>query len=306
MTAARAKVAIGAAQCSEAGPLRPPPATPQAFDAALEAERDALRALFPLPPARTQPRHDARARPLRNGAVVALVLSTAMAALIWADPAWRTEHHATTVGERRDVLLADGSTLTLDTATTLDLAWHLRSRRVTLQRGQARFAVTPSTLRPFEVAAADARIRVVGTVFDVYRHRERVRVTVLQGRVEVRNAVRGPNDNDAPMLLGPGQQWQLDGTQATSAPQWVDLAHANAWQRGRLVFDRTPLREALADIQRYRPQPIRLRDDGRLGGHAVSGVFETTRTDQLLDLLPRIVPVRVKQQADGSVDIGPL
>lgn len=306
MTKAQAGAAIGAAPCSAQETLRPPPATPQAFDAALEAERDALRALFPLPPARVTPRRGTRTRPLRNGAVVALVLGTATAALFWADPAWRTEHYATAVGERRDVLLADGSTLTLDTATTLDVAWHLRSRRVALQRGQARFAVAHSTLRPFEVAAADARIRVVGTVFDVYRHRERVRVTVLQGRVEVRNAVRSPHDNDAPLLLVPGQQWQLDGTQAPSAPQWVDLAHANAWQQGRLVFDRTPLREALAEMQRYLPLPIRLRDDGRLGGHAVSGVFETTRTDQLLDLLPRIVPARVQRQADGSVDIGPL
>lgn len=306
MTPARAGVSTGASSCAAEAPSRQPPTATAAFDAALEAEREALRVLFPLPPARTAPRSADRKRPLRNGAVVALVLSTTMAALIWADPAWRTEHHATTVGERRDVLLADGSTLTLDTATTLDVAWHLRSRRVTLQRGQARFAVAPSTLRPFEVAAADARIRVVGTVFDVYRHRERVRVTVLQGRVEVRNAVRSPHESNATMLLVPGQQWQSDGTHAPSAPQWVDLAHANAWQQGRLVFDRTPLREALADIQRYRPLPIRLRDDGHLGGHAVSGVFETTRTDQLLDLLPRIVPVRVKQQADGSVDIGPL
>jgi transmembrane sensor len=71
------------------------------------------------------------------------------------------------------------------------------------------------------------------------------------------------------------------------------------------VFDRTPLREALADVQRHRSAPIRLHDDGRLGRHAISGVFEAERTDQMLDLLPRIVPAQVQRRADGSVDIAP-
>lgn len=286
-------------------PVRPAPRgqrrAPEAchpFDAVLQAEREALRALFPLPPARA-PRGTGR-QALRNGGVAALVLAAATGALLWADPAWRTEHHATATGERRDVPLADGSTLTLDTATALDVAWHLRSRRVALRQGQARFAVAPSTWRPFEVAAAGARIRVVGTVFDVRRTQERVQVTVLQGRV----AVRGPGDAGAPQLLAPGQRLRLEGGRAT-APQAVDAAQAGAWQQGRLVFDRTPLRDALAEAQRYRGGAIRLHDDGRLGGHAVSGVFETARTDQMLDLLPRIAPARVQRHADGSVDITP-
>ncbi len=130
-----------------------PPEASHPLDAALQAEREALRALFPLPP----PRASRGGQALRNGGAAALVLAVATGALLWADPAWRTEHHASAIGERRDVRLADGSTLTLDTATALDVAWHLRSRRVALSQGQARFAVAPSAWRPFEVAAAGAR-----------------------------------------------------------------------------------------------------------------------------------------------------
>ncbi len=106
------------------------------------------------------------------------------------------------------------------------------------------------------------------------------------------------------LTFAPGQRLRLEGGRAT-APQAVDAAQAGAWQQGRLVFDRTPLRDALAEAQRYRGGAIRLHDDGRLGGHAVSGVFETARTDQMLDLLPRIAPARVQRHADGSVDITP-
>jgi transmembrane sensor len=230
-----------------------------------------------------------------------MVAGIAAGLLYWADPAWRTEHHATGAGERRDVALADGSTLSLDAATALDMVWRLRSRRVALVQGQARFAVVPSSWRPFQVAAASARIRVVGTVFDVRRQGDRVQVTVLQGRVEVRNQ----GDASGPLALLPGQRLRMEEGRPTAVPQSVDLAQAGAWRQGRLVFDRTPLREALADVQRHRSAPIRLHDDGRLGRHAISGVFEAERTDQMLDLLPRIVPAQVQRRADGSVDIAP-
>ena len=275
-----------------------------AFDAALAAERDTLRALFPLPPVRSAARLRTRRQgtALRNTTAAAFLLATATAALLWADPAWRTERHATAVGERREVHLADGSTLTLDTATLLDVSWHLRTRRVTLRQGRARFAVAPSALRPFDVAAADAHIRVIGTVFDVYRQQALVRVTVLEGQVQVGSSLPGVL---ASRLLFQGQQWRLDGSGAATATQAADLTQLGAWQQGRLVFDRTPLREALAEVQRYRSAPIRLRDDGRIGGLAVSGAFDTTRIDQMLDLLPRIVPARVQRHPDGSVEIVP-
>ncbi|MFT4241810.1 MAG: FecR domain-containing protein [Acidovorax sp.] len=292
--------AHAARQAASPAPANPqdgsgtPPEHP--FDAALDAERDALRALFPLPP----PKPPRARTALRNGGAAALVLGTATGLLYWADPAWRTEHHATAIGEQRSVALADGSTLTLDTATALDVSWHLRSRRVALRHGQARFAVEPSAWRPFEVTAAATRIRVVGTIFDVRRDRDQVQVTVLQGRVEV----RGPGSADAPQLLTPGQRLHLGGP-LPATPQPVDATQVGAWQLGRLVFDRTPLREALAEVQRYRSAPIRLRDDGRLGAQAVTGVFETAHTDQLLDLLPRIVPAQVRRHGDGSVEISP-
>jgi transmembrane sensor len=69
------------------------------------------------------------------------------------------------------------------------------------------------------------------------------------------------------------------------------------------VFDRTPLRDALAEVQRYRSAPIRLYDDGRLGRQTLSGVFDTAQTDRLLDLLPEILNAKVQRQADGSVNI---
>ncbi|RYF27114.1 MAG: hypothetical protein EOO33_05555 [Comamonadaceae bacterium] len=272
------------------------------FDTALQAERSALRALFPLPAPRAQARRGAPAR-VRNAGLALAVVATAVAAIVWADPAWRTELHATAVGEQRTVALADGSRLTLDTATGVRVRWHLRSRQVELLQGRARFDVAHSTLRPLQVAAGSVQVRVVGTVFDVQRAPHgQVRVAVLQGRVQVRDLARA----GAGWTLDPGERLLAGGAHA-AAPEPFDLGppHGSTlgWAQGRLVFDRTPLRDALAEVQRYRAAPIRLHDDGRLAQQTVSGVFQSARTDQLLDLLPQVVGARVQHRPDGSVDV---
>ncbi|PZP94066.1 MAG: iron dicitrate transport regulator FecR [Variovorax paradoxus] len=284
-----------------AAPPAPPPAAPaaaaaQSFDTALLAERDALRVLFPLPPARSRP---APAQRLRTAGLTGLVLALSTALLLWWNPAWRVERHATAIGEHRSIALADGSQITLDTASAVRVAWHLRSREAALLQGRARFDVAHDRLRAFTVDAGSARVRVLGTVFDVQRRQGEVRVSVLRGLVQV----QGSGQPAQPWLLHPGERLRIVG--ATPAqPEPVAPGDAEgAWVQGRLVFDRTPLRDALAEVQRYRSAPIRLYDDGRLGRQTLSGVFDTAQTDRLLDLLPEILNAKVQRQADGSVQI---
>ncbi|MFX8164845.1 hypothetical protein ABTL04_21185, partial [Acinetobacter baumannii] len=74
---------------------------------------------------------------------------------------------------------------------------------------------------------------------------------------------------------------------ARAAP---DPGAAIAWKDGKLMFDRTPLAQAVADINRYRATPAVLTDPA-LGRLQISGVFDSARTDALLDLLPSILPV---------------
>ncbi|MFT4045629.1 MAG: FecR domain-containing protein [Solimonas sp.] len=276
---------------------RPPPAAAEDAPApadrlseqALARHREALRERFPLPPARPHRR--------RAAAVTTLLLVLTGAAL-WCDPAYRHERYETAIGEQRRLALRDGSTVTLDTGSRLELSWHLRSRRAVLD-GQALFDVARAAWRPFRVAAGDARVRVVGTAFNV---REAdggasTLVTVLRGRVAVRAAADGGDE----LLLGIGERARVRAGQV-SAEARVDTARGLPWTQGRLVFERTPLRDVLAEIQRYRRAPLTLTEP-RLGALPLSGVFSVARSDDLLDLLPRMLPVRVERGADGAVRI---
>ncbi len=277
---------------------RPPSGDTQApataLDELLSDEREALKQLFPLPGGASQ----ARKKPRRKEQVAAAIGgSLLLAVLAVLDPPYAEERFQTAVGEQRTVTLADGSRITLDTASALRVSWHLRSRRSVLEQGRASFAIAPMVIRPFEVDAGRFSVQVVGTIFDVVRSPEQSSVTLSEGAVQVTSIDGGTS------RLAPGQRLSARNGSAAQTGQ-VDLERESAWREGRLVFDHTPLGEALAEIARYRSQPVRLHGE-HLAALEVSGVFDTANTDQALSLLPRILPLRVSPQADGSVDISP-
>ncbi|MGC3987744.1 MAG: FecR domain-containing protein [Pseudorhodoferax sp.] len=268
------------------------PVPPPAEDA-LARHRAALRERFPLPPPAARVRKGTQRR--KPAAAATLAAVCALALLAWTDPAWRTEQFATQAGQRQVLSLSDGSTVTLDTATRLQVSRHLRSRRVALETGRALFEVAPSAWRPFTVDAGAAQVRVLGTAFDVRLWGEDVAVTVLHGHV----AVRGAAQDGAQLQAGQ----RADVAAGRLGPvRSVDAQAATAWREGRFVFQRTPLAEVLREIERYSGRPVRLLQP-ELAGLEVSGVYRTANAAALLDLLPTLLPVRVQHAADGSATV---
>lgn len=314
------------------------------LDSLLATERERLQLLFPLPPARPA-RSSRSSRSSRRGAIAASATGVAallLAALWWADPCWQREELEGLPVQPRSVALRDGSQLTLDARARVAVAWHLRSRRLVLEQGRARFEVAASTWRPLTVAAGAAQVHVVGTAFDIDRQRMLTQVSVLHGRVEVSAAVGEGAQRDAaptaPLMLTAGQRVQAHwvtaptdrpegtgGTPGHAAPAGATDAvrlgdiqtrpapdpgapasdDCSAWTEGRLVFRRMPLPQALAEMQRYHPVALRLHGQA-LARMTVTGSFDTAQAAQVLDLLPRILPVQLSRQPDGSVDLHAL
>lgn len=261
-------------------------------DEALGRHRETLKTLFPLPACEPRRRRSAKV------AGIALAIVIAGGALAWLDPAYKTERFATAIGERRTVVLDDGSTLLLDSASDVEVRWRMLSRQVDLQAGQALFDVAAAVYRPFVVSAGATRVEVLGTLFNVRRlDNDNVRVTLARGRVEVVPA----NAAHAPALLMPGQQVDSIAGQLTPVAK-VDAATAMAWKDDRIVFEQTPLDEAIAVLRHYRKAPIEMGDPS-LAALKVTGVFDAHKVDRLLDLLPSILPVTVLRQTDGTVQV---
>jgi len=211
-------------------------------------------------------------------------------------------------GQRRTARLPDNSLIDLNTDTRIVVRYYADVREVLLESGEANFSVTADPARPFIVRAGRAVVRVTGTRFNVRRLKDAsedatedaTEVAVSSGAVEVgadtlafwRRATLGP---------GQGLVATRDGLSAVNA---VDVAAVTAWRDGRIVFNNTPLPRAVAELNRYAPFVIRL-EGARLAQVRIAGTVNIDTPGTLLELLPRIAPVRVTAESAGRYVLTP-
>lgn len=213
----------------------------------------------------------------------------------WTAPVYQ-QHFSTVRGQTLQVRLPDGSELWLDAASEVDVRYHRQHRDVDLQGGQAQFKVQPDASRPFHVQAAQARVTVVGTEFTVRHLAGQVEVAVLHGLVRVDS-------------LNPQASWShlLRATQVVRADEQglaaelgtQPVAEMAAWRQGRIVFNNTPLDQALAEFGRYVPVSSWRLADPSLASLRVTGSFDASRADSFLGTLPHVLPVRVVTNGSG-------
>ncbi|OEZ50525.1 fec operon regulator FecR [Janthinobacterium sp. MP5059B] len=213
--------------------------------------------------------------------------------------AWTAELRTAT-GEIRHLTLADGSGLSLNTASAADIVFSDALRLVHLRGGEIHVATSPDPLgRPFIVRTSNGSIRALGTRFTVRQEDRllgaRTHVAVSQGAVEVRPA------EGQPVIVQAGWQASFDET-AAGAPQPL-AQHASAWLKGLLYADDTPLDQVLAQLARYRRGVVRC--DPAVARLRVSGVYQLRDTDALLALLQASLPIRVRRHSRWWISVQP-
>lgn len=213
----------------------------------------------------------------------------------WMDPVLHSQQMATNIGEKASLQMPDGSAVMLNTNSIVHAESRLFSRRVVLAQGEALFTVVHGW-KSFTVQANNTTIRDIGTVFNVRSTQDGAIVTVLEGAVEVSST----NSMKAQMLIA-NQSLHTYAT-TLSTPINIDASNAMAWQQGRLLFDGTPLSVAIAEIQRYRKAPIILQDQ-QAASLRISGAYDITGIESLIDTLPMSVAVKVHRKANGTVII---
>ena len=224
-------------------------------------------------------------------------VALAAVAVIAAGTLWtvnRPLDYATAVGEQRTVRLDDGSRVTLDTGTRIQIRLRDDRRSVALLSGQAFFDVAGDPARPFVVTAGDTHVTAIGTRFDVRRMDDGARVTLVEGRVSVRETDQG----DSGWSLNPGQQ--VVTAAARPAVATVDIAQETSWTTGRLIFKATPIRTAVAEINRYSDEKIELQAS-HIADIPVSGVFDTGDTDGFIAALQDLYSMKAERRPDGTV-----
>ncbi|MCK9532020.1 MAG: FecR family protein [Gammaproteobacteria bacterium] len=263
-------------------------------------ELDGLRETFPVEgmayaAAARDPgeRGTTRWKAVAVAAVLVLSVLTGLGVFLY-DPG----SYQTAKGEQQTLRLADQSVVHLNSDSALRVELTSERRTLHLQKGEAYFEVAPDPARPFVVIAAGGAARAVGTRFGVYRHQAGVRVSVVDGRVEV--AVGGGDKQ----LLNAGETVTYSDDGGMLSPIGNNDVGVLDWLDGRVHFEAAPLTEVVAQFNRYQEAPLHIADP-RLNNLKLSGTFRIANLHTLPQLLPRMLPVSLEQTEEGVLLIRP-
>jgi transmembrane sensor len=198
----------------------------------------------------------------------------------------------TRVGEQRFVTLADGSEMTLNTDTAVDVAYDGVARLIHLRAGElsiktATHLRAPGSLedkRPLLVATQHGRIHALGTQFNVRHFGDRTEVTVLDSAVEITPAKAGGKH----IVITAGQRMAFSETELFTM---AAADNQGTWTSGSLVVNDWALEEVIAELARYRRGRLSCTPD--VAGIRVSGAFPLQDTDRALTVLARSFPLKI-------------
>jgi transmembrane sensor len=231
------------------------------------------------------------ARPSRRSVITSLAASVLFACvgLVWFQAQF-SNRFTTGVGEQRTLRLSDGSTVVLNTDTSVRVSFSDTVREVHLLDGEALFDVASNPARPFRVRSDHVVAQAVGTSFVVRKNASQTVVTVIEGKVAVVDLAQF--DVAAPEIVPPQAVHVSAGTRADviaadvrTAPV-ANPAAVTSWRSGRLIFDGTPLSEVVAEFNRYNDVQLELEGD-HLSDERISGVFDSNQPQALARFLER-------------------
>lgn len=223
---------------------------------------------------------------------LAMLLFTGSAAWIAGEHvpwrAWSADMH-TAVGERRTITLADGTRVTLNTDSAIEIRFSSTERRVHLLSGEIMVATGHSDAaglpRPFVVETAQGRLQPLGTRFAVRQQSALSRIDVFEGAVRI-----NPFDAHglAPIVhAGERARFTRDEVSAMEAISENDAA----WADGLIVASGMRLADFLNELDRYRPGYLSC--DPAVAGLRLSGTFPLADTDRVLETVAGTLPVEL-------------
>jgi ferric-dicitrate binding protein FerR (iron transport regulator) len=194
-------------------------------------------------------------------------------------------------GERKSFQLPDGSTVLLNSGTTIKIADNFNgsTREVSLV-GEAYFDVTKNPEKPFIIHTEVMDVKVLGTVFNVkaYSGDKTAETSLIEGSVEVtlRNA------GNKTILLRPKQKITASMNSATKdyvvkeiAPETSDTTASEiSWTKNRLVFTNNSFEEIAIQLQRWYGVEL-IFDNEAIKQFRFTATFDQKSITQVLEAL---------------------
>ncbi len=254
-------------------------------------------------------------RPAAYFWTAAAATAAVIAAGIWVGVSHRsapavTASYRVVPPEARTLTLGDGSVVQLRSGGSFRADYSPMVRRVVLDKGEAHFAVAKNPGRPFVVSLGAVSVRAVGTAIEIRREPQSIEILVTEGKVAVEDGLDPARPPVVPLLAaGNRATVRLDQAGRTAgvmldAPVPAEVDRALAWSRTWLVFDRTPLADAVDAFNRRNPDRLAIADPA-IRGIRLGGTYPADNVAGFVRLLSDTVDVKSECRPDGTIALSP-
>jgi transmembrane sensor len=200
--------------------------------------------------------------------------------------AWAADLH-TAAGERRSVMLADGTTLMLNTASAVNVNFGASERRVRLIAGEVFITTARDAMkRPFLIETSQGEARALGTRYTVRLQDKRTDVVVFEGAVRI--TPHHASGQALTLQAGQRANFTLD---AITSPQAADQDSA-AWTDGFLIAKGMRLADFLNELNRYSPSALSC--DPAVANLRLSGSYPLSDINKVLETLSAMLSLEVE------------
>jgi len=199
-------------------------------------------------------------------------------------------------GERLQRTLADGSRLSLNSASAVNIRYDATQRRIQLLSGELLLdSGHDAQGRPLIVETPAGEIQALGTLFSVHETDGGSRIELYEGALELRPR------QAAALRLKAGEKCWFDSGRL--GPVGKADRNAMAWRDDRLIAERMPLGQFIGELARHRPGVLRC--DPAVAGLPLTGVFPLADTDRVLAALQQSLPIEVHRLTRYWVTVRP-
>ena len=193
-----------------------------------------------------------------------------------------------------NIFLPDGSVVTLDAKTKVDIKYYEDKREVNLSLGKALFNVTKDDKKPFIVNADKIKVQVLGTNFEVKNQKDKIDIDVISGKVSVQKLEN--NDYKEIAVLTQGKHISFDKQNSKYELKNIDIENIASWKNGILYFQDESLHDAINEFKKYKD--INTNIENSIQKYSVSGSFKIEDFDKFLFALTKIYSLKVDKKGE--------
>jgi transmembrane sensor len=198
--------------------------------------------------------------------------------------------------DKTEINLPDGSKVFLNGGSKIIYPdKFIEDNREIRLTGEAFFSVVKDK-RPFIITTDNARIKVLGTKFDVWSRENKTRVVVQEGLVNVAQKRKFGN----PVLLKKNQLTCVSNGSEPTKPKEVDSKEFLSWMENTLLFNQTSFGEVVKELERFYDIKISVKDE-RIKNYSLTGKFKRENIESTLSMICLAMDLDYSKQQDGFI-----